>query len=446
MSIKKHATLIFTSSIVQSLMNFISGVLLTRIIGAEGRGVLQKIDASIGLLSFFTTLKAPIGLVFFTANKKIAIEKLLGMAILIISMSTIACIILFQLLLVIGGIGFLLPLHYHGLFFIIYLFALFIVTQSELFSSSFLTGGKYFEKFFQNQISSSIARLIILSVAFLTTLYLGISFSLKQGLLLHLFVVFILFLISFYFYISVYKIKPSFNISYKNDIKPFGTYSIISSLSLFMNFINKSADIWIVDYYSGTIQLGLYAVAVNLSSIIGSVPSIFRELLIPYFASGDQKKNLENLTFFSRINFTLLSILLVLLLFLSNYMIPVLYGVAFQESILPFQILLFGTLLNGSSILFSAYNYGTSKPKLNLYSNLIGVLITLILDFILIPKYGITGAAIASSIAYAISAIFIFCSIIIIQKLPFHNYFFLDKNDIRTIKNYLIDRYRQNGI
>ena len=55
---------------------------------------------------------------------------------------------------------------------------------------------------------------------------------------------------------------------------------------------------------------------------------------------------------------------------------------------------------------------GTGKPKYNLYASLIGLSITLISAFILIPTLGIRGAAITTTLTYM--ALFVF------QWIVFH--------------------------
>ena len=48
----------------------------------------------------------------------------------------------------------------------------------------------------------------------------------------------------------------------------------------------------------------------------------------------------------------------------------------------------------------------TPLNKLSFYKTLFGAIINIILNFILIPKYGGVGAAIATLVAYAIAAYF----------------------------------------
>ena len=69
-------------------------------------------------------------------------------------------------------------------------------------------------------------------------------------------------------------------------------------------------------------------------------------------------------------------------------------------------------LISPGVVFFSAHtvlaNYfsGTGKPKYNLYASLIGLSVTLISAFILIPRMGIRGAAITTTLTY--TALFVY--------------------------------------
>ena len=45
------------------------------------------------------------------------------------------------------------------------------------------------------------------------------------------------------------------------------------------------------------------------------------------------------------------------------------------------------------------------NPKVNLYAKISGLVFTLVLAFILIPKYGYVGAAVTASISYTVTII-----------------------------------------
>jgi O-antigen/teichoic acid export membrane protein len=84
----------------------------------------------------------------------------------------------------------------------------------------------------------------------------------------------------------------------------------------------------------------------------------------------------------------------------SVYLLPLLYGKAFQGAVLPSCILLGGLAVEGAAAVASAYLCGTGRPGANSWGMGVGVAVTITLDILLIPGHEAVGAAIASTVAY----------------------------------------------
>jgi Na+-driven multidrug efflux pump len=61
---------------------------------------------------------------------------------------------------------------------------------------------------------------------------------------------------------------------------------------------------------------------------------------------------------------------------------------------------LVGLSVEGAAGVVSAYLYGTGRPGLTSVAMGAGVVLTVVLDLLLVPRWGATGAAIASTVAY----------------------------------------------
>jgi len=73
--------------------------------------------------------------------------------------------------------------------------------------------------------------------------------------------------------------------------------------------------------------------------------------------------------------------------------------------VIPFIILLPGVIIFSITTLLAAYFAGINRQDINLKISFFCFFTILIGDFLLVPKYGIKGAAIASSVGYALSGI-----------------------------------------
>lgn len=444
MSIKKSAAKLGLANVLSIGLNFFSGVILTRILGEEGRGVLAKIEAGIGLLAQITTLKSHVGIIYFTANEKIAQRKLITIGISVIFTSLILSGSIIYILKLLGYSQLILPAGYTSNFFVLYALLLFLTTQGQILLSAFLRGIKNFQEVYVNQIFVSSSKLIIYVSIFCLALYFGRNISLSEGLIMHLGITLLALGSTIFFFLKNFKVKLDFNLPWKSVLAPFFGYVSISALSLIVNFLNLKLDIWLVEHYQGTSQLGFYAVAVNLCALISVLPNTFREVLLPYISDGARDDNVKNLIFFSRFTFTAVSLVALTLFLTSKFLIPFLYGSQFLNSVAPFNILLIGMIFNAVGVVFSAYNYGVGKPKLNLYANLVGLSLTIILGFVLIPRFGINGAAFSSAVAYFSSASLIIYSVLKSNQLPFRNYFLLTQKDLQPILTRILSARGKN--
>lgn len=79
-------------------LGLIAGIFITRLLGPEGKGIYAIFHANIEVLILIFSFGLNMGLVYFIANKKIAIRKILGISSWILIISTIlVCLFLFRI-------------------------------------------------------------------------------------------------------------------------------------------------------------------------------------------------------------------------------------------------------------------------------------------------------------------------------------------------------------
>ena len=88
-----------------------------------------------------------------------------------------------------------------------------------------------------------------------------------------------------------------------------------------------------------------------------------------------------------------------------GWALPFVFGRSFVDSVLPVRILLPGIVALGLWKITCNDMAGRGHPQYKSYSAGIALLITVLLDIIMIPRLGIAGAALASSVAYTIATL-----------------------------------------
>ncbi len=120
---------------------------------------------------------------------------------------------------------------------------------------------------------------------------------------------------------------------------------------------------------------------------------------------------------------------------LSEIILPLVYGKEFSQSVLSLRILLVGAVFHSVTKVFSVFIVTQGKMLYNVWAVVGGVIVTLVLDVLLVPAYGIEGASIATSISYFVIFLILFLVLIYKFKITRLNYFLLEPKDIKYILN-----------
>ncbi|MEP7060183.1 MAG: oligosaccharide flippase family protein, partial [Actinomycetota bacterium] len=182
----------------------------------------------------------------------------------------------------------------------------------------------------------------------------------------------------------------------------FGVRAQVSSIIL---LLNARLDFAIVGAIVGPASLGVYATASRFAELLRLPSLAINYVLYPQFAHGDPGESLSTARGWIRKVGWIPLVSIVPLGLLARWLLPLFYGSQFRGAVAPSWVLLAG--LSGSTIgaIISAFLYGVGRPGLNSLALGGGLVMTVILDVTLIPRYGVMGAAIASAVAYTTTTI-----------------------------------------
>lgn len=180
----------------------------------------------------------------------------------------------------------------------------------------------------------------------------------------------------------------------------YGLKSYIANLSSFANY---RLDSFLVNSMAGASQVGLYSVGVSLAEMTWYVPNAVSAALFPKVPTLDPDVSKKLTARLCRQILIILVPFTLVYLFIGSWLIPVIYGARFSEAIAPFVWLMPGMIALALAKIISADFAGRGKPQYATYSSTLTLVVTVVLDILLIPRLGITGAAIASSVAYSVA-------------------------------------------
>ncbi len=177
------------------------------------------------------------------------------------------------------------------------------------------------------------------------------------------------------------------------------TYGVKFHISILAGAIILRADLLVVNHFRGAAEAGVYSVASQFALLLMLLPGVVATLLFPR-VTAEQDASGETTCLVTRYT-TLIMFCCCLAAVPFSLLLPVVYGAAFADATKLLLILLPGVYLMGlESVLVQHFNALGLPRAIPLYW-LATLVLNLILVFSLVPRFGAQGAAIASSISYA---------------------------------------------
>jgi O-antigen/teichoic acid export membrane protein len=184
-------------------------------------------------------------------------------------------------------------------------------------------------------------------------------------------------------------------------LRPYLAYAVITFATLSLTQIVQRVDLLLVNGFRGPHDAGLYAVAVQITDLMLVVPAALGFVM---FRRGSRSTPGH----FADVMVVLRATALfgigasLLALILAGWAIPLVFGAAYRGSVAPFRWLLPGTIAFSLQSVLSNYLAGRGRPRIVMVAWLAGAVVVIGADLLVIPAYGIVGAAVVSSISYVL--------------------------------------------
>jgi O-antigen/teichoic acid export membrane protein len=412
---------------------FFTNLFITLIVKAEGKGVISIFQADIDLFVLFFSFAITTAVVYFVSSKTIKVEKLLAVGLILIGFGLVLLILLLVIIKFFFVKSFVFPSNYNQSFHYWYIIISFTIINFNSLLLSFFQGISNFRIINFITILNGCLNFIVFGVCYFIYKNQYNEIQINDILLISMCLVLVNFVIHIFLFVKFFNVWPDFKLRFKEEIKPVLVFISLGHLAYMVSFITYRIDYWIVEYYNGVEELGYYAQAVGMGQMFWYVSNPIVTVLSPFLSDEHSKDRINTLKFFSRINFSLTFILLLIACLFAGYIFPI-YGSQFSNSVLPFRIISFGILMASVSKVLAVYFVANNKIIYNLIASITGMVVAITLDFILIPLYGKIGASIATSISY-LTITFV---VIIFLKSKFdlnlRNILIVTKDDLSVIR------------
>lgn len=228
----------------------------------------------------------------------------------------------------------------------------------------------------------------------------------------------------------------------KEALKQSLIYGLALYIGLAINSLHSRADQFLINSFLGPTQLGYYALSVRIAELVWLIDYVIVTASLYRVTSSDRSEAI----LVSQRSVKLVAFFVIVssmgIFILSPLLLPLIFGKPFEPAITPLWFLLPGIVfwsLGRSLAPFISYHCG--KPWYNTVSAAIAFAVNLALNFILIPKFGIGGAAGASSISYGVNFIIITWMFKRFSGAGVKQTFLPTGEDFRLVKNFLKEKY-----
>ncbi|MFL5382935.1 MAG: flippase [Longimicrobiaceae bacterium] len=206
-----------------------------------------------------------------------------------------------------------------------------------------------------------------------------------------------------------------------------------------IQFLNYRVDMLILNGWHGPVTVGFYSIAVLFAERLGMISGAASAVLFPRVAASaeghtDATPTVARVVFWS----TVASALAFLLI--SRPLVRILYSSTYLPAVVPLQILLIGMVALSVTDVVAHDFSGRGRPEVNTTISAFTLVLNLAVCLVLVPRYGLVGAAWATALVYTAQAVvFVAYYVRVSGKSPL-DVLLLRRDDVARVRRMLIPR------
>ena len=426
MDIKKFiyaVTGTFGAGIGIHLLSFVTTIVIVHNLSTRDYGVFSLIMSFSTTLTYMSVVGLPQVIIFFLGKRKEPPERVIGLSLFLTGCIGILTVILGCILK--GPVlrSFLkdIPSFYYYLLLIY-----FFITLVDTCLLSIYRG-------FQNYLIYNIRRLLnpLGNLLGIGLLFLFFKISLETVVAAFITINIVTTTWLFLRLISRTPVRFYFN---WNLLKSFFGYGIKSYSQLLIGHLIYQIDIYIISYLLGVKEVAYYSIAVGVATMLWFIPDTVGTVLFPTLSSTQKEEEIHafsakicrNILFVTTIGAISLGIA-------GKYFILLFYGSSYSLSITPMWLILPGIVaMSGYKILTRDFS-SRDRQQVPIVAGILSLIVNVCLNFLWIPKYGIEGASLASTVAYFLAGAILVITVKAESDIPLRKIIFIDRSDIKHL-------------
>jgi O-antigen/teichoic acid export membrane protein len=417
----------FGTKAVTAVINLVIAILLSQYLGPAGKGVQSLIITTITFVLVFANLVGGGTLVYLVPRHSPSLL-ILPSYIWTVLVALLFCLVLF-----------LFP--FMDKTFLVHICILSALNSFMTINTTILVG--------KEKITTANMINLIQPVVLIISLLIFFTIKDEPGILEYIYALYFSFgitmLISFGYYfkycgrIILYGLKEYRTIAV--EMIRFGVLNQVATITQMLSF---RLSYYVLDHFHGEAAVGVFSNGISLAESIWLIARSISLVQYARIANTDNRADAAKLTV-RLIKFSLAASLVILipLMVLPSSFFVFIFGNGFSGTRMVIWTLATGVLVYNFSILTGHYFSGTGRYQVNAIASSLGLIVSIILYFLLIPIYSIAGAGLATSLSYLITTI-ILMTLFNRENKNWYKDLMPSRNDIKQIRSEVFSVFQVN--
>jgi O-antigen/teichoic acid export membrane protein len=221
----------------------------------------------------------------------------------------------------------------------------------------------------------------------------------------------------------------------RNLVRSSFSYGMSIYAALLISYLNLRMDMYLVKYLTqNDVSVGYYSIAVGIAEMAWMLPESVASVLFPVVAASKKKEDGITKTVLS-VKYTLLFMLIAIfgVIAFAKPAITLVYGKQYLPAYMSIVFLAPGIVFYPVMKILGVDIAARGRPGFVTATTLLGFIVNTLANLFLIPKYGIAGAAMASTFSYTSMSLMVMFFFKKLTGIPLHKLILLERNEVAKL-------------
>lgn len=397
----------FSTEIFSVGANFLIGIVLARALSVSDRGVMVLVMTLPWTVFSFANLGLPQANIYLVGRKKREAKTVLGNALVMTAILGLLSVIILNALkgtalrTVLKG----LPPEYW--------WPLMLLIPTLLIDGMTLSILRARQRFDLFNLRRLVAPVLML-VGFLIAL-VAVKGGLTAAVGVYVAVMVLMSILSLVLTGREVPLILTFDRSLTKETFRFGLKSYLQNL---VGSLNYRLDVYLLAFFLTPTQVAFYGVATSLAEAAWYIPNSVGVVLFPRLSNTPMEQVHQITAKVCRNTLAITGLIVMGMLAVSWFLVPLVYGPAYRATVPPLLILLPGVLSMGLYKVLSRNFTSRNQQQVSILASSAALTLNAVLDLLLIPQWGVVGAAMASTAGYTAAGVVLLAFFLHGSRLP----------------------------